>query len=268
MTAWTASHRGGSPRANALRLASCTLLLTLALPGCGGKPPETRAFLFLFDFSGSAGGSDVRSRYRDWASTALQPEAGKRSRLGPGDALMAGLITDNSLVQADFPLKVEVTPMDPSKDNPLMAQSRAVKETEGLEKKLDAVFSADPRSKATKIMDAMVLAQQVLKALKRDRSVIVVFSDMVEESETYDFRKEKLSADRIGQIIAAEKKSGRLPDLAGVRVYVWGAGGGSYQGMTSAQILGIRDFWLRYFKEAGADLPAERYLSAPVGFHE
>ena len=60
---------------------------------------------------------------------------------------------------------------------------------------------------------------------------------------------------------AAERKSGRIPDLKGVQVWVAGAGGS-----TPEQYLRIQDFWIRYFQAAGADLRVNRYGAGLMDF--
>jgi lysophospholipase L1-like esterase len=86
---------------------------------------------------------------------------------------------------------------------------------------------------------------------------------MIEDSSEYNFEKERLSDKRIAEIIAAERVKKRLPDLKGVKVYVTGA-----KAPTREQFYNIQNFWLRYFKECGAELPKENYGSALLSFDE
>ncbi len=79
----------------------------------------------------------------------------------------------------------------------------------------------------------------------------------------YNFEKDKLTDKKIGEIIAKENTQKRLPDLKGVKVYVVGA-----KAATREQFYNIQNFWLRYFKECGANLLKENYGSALLNFDE
>jgi hypothetical protein len=120
------------------------------------------------------------------------------------------------------------------------------------------------RSSKTSIMDSLELAQRVFATYPNERRVLVIFSDMVEESSYYDFTKENLTGSRIQAIIAAEKKEQRLPRLAGTHVYVIGAAAGFYSRMPAEAVRNIQNFWLAYFKVCGANLPVETYGSGLI----
>ena len=79
-------------------------------------------------------------------------------------------------------------------------------------------------------------------------------SDMVEESENYNFARNPLNEQRGEQVLRSLRERKRLPDLGGVKIYVAGARHKSVD-----QGLQIKRFWLRYFKETGASGAAENY---------
>ena len=61
-------------------------------------------------------------------------------------------------------------------------------------------------------------------------------------------------------------RDGEVPNLAGVRVYVVGAGVSAGGALPAHRILRAQHVWLAYFAAAGADLPEERYGAALVRF--
>jgi hypothetical protein len=86
---------------------------------------------------------------------------------------------------------------------------------------------------------------------------------MVEESDLYNFQRDSLSDSRIAAILQAERESGRIPNLKGVRVWKAGAASGDLKEAKARQ---LEKFWLQYFQAAGADVAKERYASALLDF--
>ena len=60
-----------------------------------------------------------------------------------------------------------------------------------------------------------------------------------------------------------KRKKGRLPDLAGVKIYITGATAG-----TPDKFFAVQNFWLMYFKECGASLSKENYGATLLNFDE
>ncbi len=146
-------------------------------------------------------------------------------------------------------------------------ESQLNEKRDGLSKAIATLLSDRSRKiNRTKILDAIQLADRVFRTYNRPKKVLVVFSDMIEESDHYNFQKQKLSDAESQQIIAAEQKAGRLPALSGVRVYVIGS---SVSGPSSSERFeSIERFWQAYFKATGADLSKERYGAALISFDE
>jgi hypothetical protein len=113
----------------------------------------------------------------------------------------------------------------------------------------------------TAIIDSLDLAQRVFATFHTDTKLLVLMSDMVEDSGKYNFYRENLAPVRIGTIIAQLKREKRVPDLSKVRVFVVGA---NYAG--NEQFRQIRDFWFSYFEATGAVLEPENYGSALIEF--
>ncbi len=242
-----------------LFLAVCLGAGTLALWGCKGKgkPPKTE--FVLFDLSGSTAVPEVRARYVADFEKLLANVYG-------GDILVADRITSNPLAQSTFPVNETFKRMNPWFENLLVWRGESKKLRERVARTVQKMVM-DPKqhSSRTSILDALQLAQRVFVTYPNERQVLVIFSDMVEESSYYDFTKENLTASRIQAIIEAEKAQHRLPRLGGVHVYAIGASAGFYSRiMPPEAVRNIQNFWLEYFKACGANLPVETYGSALI----
>jgi hypothetical protein len=261
---------GGRLMRTLLLLAACLLCLV----GCNGgvqqpKPCEGKVVMALFDLSSSTQDDSIRQRYAEDFRRILDG-------CGAGDILVADTITDNPLAQSTFPINDLFEAFHPGTDNPLIARKKEEEHNQKLKDQRDQILARvrsllNDRSRKitkTKILDAMLLAERVFRTYNCPKKVLVIFSDMVEESDQYNFKRQPPTEAMTEKIIDQEKQAKRMPDLAGVRVYVIGASAGSYQSSSSDQFTRIEHFWQQYVKSAGADLPKERYGAALLKFDE
>jgi hypothetical protein len=83
-------------------------------------------------------------------------------------------------------------------------------------------------------------------------NMLVLFSDMIQESSDYNFATAAgPDAREASRIVKELRKRGRIPNLAGRKVFVNGRTGSS-----NAQVDSIGRFWLEYFRATGAELVA------------
>lgn len=247
-----------------LRLVLATAVALAALSGgcalSGGD--RGRVIFALFDLSGSTATPDIRRRY-------LQDFLRIAERLRPGDVLVADVINENPLSQSEFPIREELPRFVPWKSNKIVFE-RGLRETkERVATRAQQLLNEEKRSSAgTCIVDASRLAERVFATYNRRRPILVVFSDMIEECQGIDFRRRSLSARATEQILAELKKTGRLPDLAGVRVYVVGAGRDVTGGLPAGRQREIQQFWQRFFALGGAELNPHRWGAALLAFED
>lgn len=94
---------------------------------------------------------------------------------------------------------------------------------------------------------------------------IVVFSDMVNENKerTFDFTTfGRLNDDDVNKKVLELKDLNKIPDLAGVKVLVYGATSTKEAGaFAGKQIENVKLFWDLFFQSAGADLKGYGYDS-------
>jgi len=240
------------------------IISVLNIPACKkSEPPKeySKTIFFLIDYSESV--RDARKDYID-AFRKIIPE------IKIGDHLFVWKITEQSEMETK-PLLDEDFPFPPSAKNEFywkQAMAKAEKEMKvklnDIENTMEALLNSEGQlSKKTAILGSLQIAEKVFKKDRKDKAVLVIMSDMIEDSSEYNFEREKLSDKRIAETIADENRMKRLPDLSKVEVYVVGA-----KAKSRDQFYNIQNFWIRYFKECGANLPKENYGSTLLSFNE
>ncbi len=94
-------------------------------------------------------------------------------------------------------------------------------------------------------------------------NVYIIFSDMVQESrdKALDFTQMgRMKIDQVYHKIEDIRTLGKIPDLSGCSVFIYGATASEDAGpYANRQIGNIRLFWETYFKDSNADLQAYSY---------
>lgn len=108
-----------------------------------------------------------------------------------------------------------------------------------------------PSSAGTDVIGGVFRARATLESVPSSRisKSILLWSDMV--NETTDFNMPAMIPVGIDKMMELVKSKGLLADLKGYRVYVYGA---STSGLTPHAWSTVREFWQKYFQEAGATL--------------
>ncbi len=251
-----------------MRRISYLLLFMLLFSSCGlikKKNQKTgKCVCVLFDLSYSTHRKNVRQSYADDMRKIMK-------KMRPGDVLVAGLITQKSISELSFCVQYEFNKFEATTDNPLYKKAERrqyLKSMQGIKDSLltvvdSTLFTSHIRIMKTEIMGALQVADRIFKVYQSNKNILVIMSDMIEDSQFYRFQNENLSDRRIQAIINNEKKNERLPSLTGVKVYVTGAMAKSRK----KQLL-IQKFWQEYFQSCGADLAPENYGSVMVRFKE
>lgn len=242
------------------------LVCASAFSGCsevvGTTPRGGKVVMVLFDVSDTTLDEGVRRAYlKDFRRII--------DKVGPGDVMVADLISADPLSTSSFPINEEFPLFDPLSDNKLVYEKRVAGLREGVLDKAEKLLFANRGSvKLTKILDSLQLAGRVFETYKRDKRSLVIFSDMIEESDRYNFQRQPLTAKSINDIVQSERRAGRLPNIAAASVYVVGAAAGGGPASSSQRFTDIQNFWAAYFEAAGAVLPRARYGSSLLAFEE
>ena len=107
----------------------------------------------------------------------------------------------------------------------------------------------EPRARRTDILGALVTASQLFAQTPKRKSVLVIFSDMRQNTAELDL--ESPVAISVNSALAQTEKRGLLADLRGVHVHILGV---DAAGRIIAYWEGLRKFWASYFKKSGATL--------------
>ena len=240
-------------------LMAMHLITSIGCGDAGARATASQSSFVLCLFDASLTTKDERTSYlRDFNSIVDQ--------LQGGDSLWADEITENSLATARIPVRLELPAFSVLSANQddyddlirdLKQKARASAET----------LTSAQMTPRTAILDSMLMAQKVFRgdhAKTASHRVLVVLSDMREDSQRYCFDREVLTPSRIKQMVAAEKAGGRLPELGDVVVFV--AGATADRKGNPEQIRRIQAFWQAYFRAAGTELPDEHYAASLLNF--
>ena len=233
------------------------LLLTQAFlsPSAAATSPGTAIIIFL-DFSGSIK-TDERALFKREIESQILPS------LSAGDRLLMAPIHDKTLtefrplVQAILPAKPEFSVW---RDN-VLTYNRRVREVEARVLDLKAkvktevadVLGRRYASPYTDIFSSLLIAQKLFHEETR-RKVLVLMSDMIEDTPEYNFEKITWSPSAVEKLVAELEAKALIPKLPGVCVYVSGASAKS-----AALAENIARFWEAYFRRTGADMHPSRY---------
>jgi hypothetical protein len=215
---------------------------------------------------------DISRSVRNQETKALYLDSFKRvtASVTHGDVLVAGWITEKSEDELELPIHDRLPAFRPNTDNPLFVRAERAKADQELEQRRKQIcndlraqmHATDKRQvEQTAIIDSLDLAQRVFASFHNGDNVLVLMSDMVEDSGSYNFYRENLTPARVRGIIAQLKLQERVPDLSGVKVFVVGA---NY--LDNDRFRKIRNFWLSFFSATRADLRPENYGAALVDF--
>jgi hypothetical protein len=174
--------------------------------------------IIFVDFSGSIRKEDKKSFERDLIKRVIPS-------LSAGDRLLIAPITEKTLT--DFRPLIEVDfPPKPSFNGFMqntMTYNRQVKEAEAevarlkeeLLVQVGGMFKQHFASPRTDIFNAIVLAQKLFSDEGKAK-VLVLMSDMVEDSQPYNFYRLHWGPDTVEKLLSELDANGLIPDLSGV----------------------------------------------------
>lgn len=226
--------------------------------------PANKVVCVLFDLSETTNTQEMRTNYLEKFKLIL-------SRMNPGDAIEAALITEKSVSELNLSIEHTFKKFEPKTDNELLkraqkklADSLLQVEKELLVKTADSVlFKPARKIMQTEILSSFQVAERIFNAFPQPRKVLVIFSDMIEESSLANFSRRNITDSTVDEIIKKQRENGTFPDLKDVKVYVAGA----YHPDTK-KYNQIRNFWLRYMETTGAEIQKHNYGAALIRFNE
>jgi hypothetical protein len=214
--------------------------------------PNTRFIVILVDMSASA----------DQARRTVCKDAFEKvyRNLRQGDRLVVGTITSQSYVEFK-PTVDEEIPKKTVWDNRLQYEKKLTDTREKIRREVNKLLSQKQGTLLTEILDSLNIADIIFHDEKERQKVLVILSDMIQDSNDYKFDKDKITDEYINNVIRSRQKNNLVPDLANVKVYVAGASAAD-----SDKFRAIQAFWARYFAESRADFSLHRYGHSLINF--
>ena len=215
-------------------------------------PQHPRVIVILVDMSASA----------DQARRTVCKEAFDKiyKNLRHGDRVVVGTIASQSYI--DFkPTVDEEIPIKTVWDNRLQFERNLTNSKEKIRREVNKLLSQKGGSLLTEILDSLNIADAIFHDEKERQKILVILSDMIQDSKEYKFDKDKMTDEYITKIVRYRRENNLMPSLTGVKVYVAGASAAD-----SNTFRAIQAFWTRYFTESGADFSSYRYGHSLINF--
>jgi hypothetical protein len=213
----------------------------------------SRAILVFVDMSGST----------DMARRTVYKKAFEKvyQSLQQGDRIVVGTITGRSYIDFKPVVDVEI----PKKSvwvNRISYEQQLARTKVNIKKQVKGLMSRKKGTARTEILNSLNIADTIFHNEERHK-ILVILSDMVQDSKEYNFSRVKVTDTYIANIIKYRKKNNLIPNLKGVKVYVAGASADEAKKFRS-----IEKFWNSYFVITGADFSKYRYGHSFLGFEK
>jgi len=216
------------------------------------SPQNPRVIIVLVDMSDSTNEAR-RTVYKEAFEKIYQ-------NLRQGDRIVVGTITSRSYI--DFkPTVNEEIPKKTIWDNRLQFERNLTNTKQKIRREVNKLLSRQRGSALTEILDSLNIADTIFHDEKERQKILVILSDMLQDSKEYKFNKDKITDEYINNVITYRQKNNLMPNLTGVKVYVAGASAAD-----SNRFRAVQSFWDRYFTKSGADFSLHRYGHSLINF--
>jgi hypothetical protein len=211
-----------------------------------------RLIIILVDMSGST--EQVRPTVCKEAFEKIY------KNLRQGDRVVVGTITSRSYIEFK-PTVDEEIPKKTIWDNRLQFERKLTDSKEKIRRETNKLLSRKRGTLLTEILDSLNIADTIFHDEKERQKILVILSDMIEDSKEYNFDKDKITDEYIDNIIRDRQKNKLMPNFTGVKVYVAGASADD-----SNKFRAVKTFWTRYLAESRADFSSHRYGHSLINF--
>lgn len=181
--------------------------------------------------------------------------------LRQGDRIVVGTITSHSYIDFKPVVDAEI-PKQSVWDNRLQYEQNLTKTKKNIRKSVDRLLSRKRGTPYTEILNSLNVVDTIFHSEKRTK-ILVILSDMIQDSKQYKFGRHKISNKYISNVIRNQKEQNLVPNLADVKVYAAGVSASN-----SKKFRSIQKFWSRYFKESKADFSTHRYGHSLIEFEK
>jgi hypothetical protein len=216
------------------------------------SPQNPRLIIILVDMSGST--EQVRPTVCKEAFEKIY------QNLRQGDRVVVGTITSRSYIEFK-PTVDEEIPKKTIWDNRLQFERKLTNTKEKIRSETNKLLLRKRGTLLTEILDSLNIADIIFHEEKERQKILVILSDMIEDSKKYNFDKDKITDEYIDNVIRDRQNNNLMPNLTGVKVYVAGASAAD-----SNKFRAIQTFWARYLAKSGADFSPHRYGHSLINF--
>jgi hypothetical protein len=242
-----------------LILLGCILLSSPFNPradagGLFGKDEQIpRAIIVLVDMSGST--NRARNTVYNEAFDKIYQS------LQPGDRIVVGAITSHSYIDFKPVVDAEI-PSQSIWVNRIQYEQNFSSTKKKIRDEMNGLLSRKDGTPYTEILNSLNIADTIFHNEKRQK-ILVILSDMVQDSKEYKFDRVKVTDKYIADVIRYRQQQNLIPNLSDVKVYVAGASADD-----SRKFRAIEKFWASYFAAAKADFSTHRYGNSLIEFEK
>jgi len=219
-----------------------------------GKDKVSKIIIVFVDMSGSTNKAR-KSVYKNAFDMIYKS-------LDQGDRIVVGTITSHSYI--DFKPKVdEEIPEKSVWLNRLKYEQHLANTKKKIQEGVDQLFNYKYGTQQTEILNSLNIADTIFHGEKKRKKILVLLSDMIQDSKEYKFEKVKITNKYIATIIKNRTGQKLIPNLSNVKIYVAGATAANSKKFRAIQLL-----WTRYFDASGADFSTHRYGHSLLEFEK
>jgi hypothetical protein len=219
----------------------------------GKDKKEPRVMAVFVDMSGSTNRAR-RTLYRNAFEKIYQ-------NLQQGDRIIVGTITGRSYIDFKPVVDAEI-PKQSVWVNRISYEQNMAKTKKNIQTEVEKLLSRRRGTPHTEIINSLNIADKIFHNEKRQK-ILIILSDMVQDSKEYNFERVKVTNQYTSQIIRKRREQNLIPKLNSVKVYVAGASAADPKKFRS-----IEKFWNRYFVACGADFSLHRYGHSLLEFEK
>ncbi|MGB5748137.1 MAG: hypothetical protein WBM69_14230 [Desulfobacterales bacterium] len=219
----------------------------------GKEKKNPRVVAVFVDMSGSTNQAR-RTVYRNAFEKIYE-------NLQQGDRVIVGTITGRSYIDFKPAVDAEI-PKQSIWVNRITFEQNLAKAKKDIQTEVEKLLSAKHGTPRTEIINSLNIADKIFHNEKRQK-ILIILSDMIQDSKEYKFDRVKVTDEYITQIIRDRQKQNLIPKLNDVKVYVAGASAAD-----SKKFRSIEKFWNRYFVTCGADFSPHRYGHSLLEFEK
>jgi len=219
----------------------------------GKEKKNPRVVAVFVDMSGSTNQAR-RTVYRNAFEKIYE-------NLQQGDRVIVGTITGRSYIDFKPAVDAEI-PKQSIWVNRITFEQNLANTKKDIQTEVEKLLSAKRGTPRTEIINSLNIADKIFHNEKRQK-ILIILSDMIQDSKEYKFDRVKVTDDYITKIIRDRQKQNLIPKLTDVKVYVAGASAAD-----SKKFRSIERFWNRYFVTSGADFSPHRYGHSLLEFEK